>query len=160
MSGECDKDTLSRIAVLENLLHVLEEHLKDRMDSGFLSGEKAVSTAMTAQEKAIAAALVAQEKQTSSAFASSEKAVMKAEEAQKEYNLRSNEFRGQLDDQAKRLMPRVECEGRLKTLDSSVVALQIFQSNLMGKMAIIASIGGVIGAVVMAIIAKWIGVAP
>jgi chromosome segregation ATPase len=37
-------------------------------------------------------------------------AIEKAEAAQREYNARSNEFRGQLDDQAKRLISRVDAE--------------------------------------------------
>lgn len=39
---------------------------------------------------------------------SAEKAIMKAERAQADYNVRSNEFRGQLADQAKMLLPRAE----------------------------------------------------
>lgn len=50
--------------------------------------------------------------QTRASLESNEKAVTKAEDAQREYNIRSNEFRGQLDDQNKlmrdTMMPRVE----------------------------------------------------
>jgi hypothetical protein len=38
--------------------------------------------------------------QTRASFEASEKAIVKAENAQRDYNVRSNEFRGQLDDQA------------------------------------------------------------
>ena len=82
-----------------------------------------------AQEKAVLAALAAQEKLTSAAFASAEKAVSKAEDAQKDYNQRSNEFRGQLDDQAKLLMARTEAisqfdgfDKRLEDRDKAVEA--------------------------------------
>jgi hypothetical protein len=71
-------------------------------------------------EGAVAAALAAQKELTSAAFASSEKAIVKAEDAQREYNVRSNEFRGQLDDQAKTLMPRIETENRFGTMDAKV----------------------------------------
>jgi hypothetical protein len=60
------------------------------------------------QKLAVKDALAAQKELTNAAFASSEKAIVKAEDAQRDYNVRSNEFRGQLDDQAKTLMPRTE----------------------------------------------------
>ena len=68
-----------------------------------------------ARQKAVDAALAAQKEQTASSFTASEKAIVKAEDAQKEYNARSNEFRGQLDDQARRLIPRTEVEARVKS---------------------------------------------
>lgn len=69
-------------------------------------------------EKRIYEALAAQANAATLAFATSEKAVLKAEEAQKDYNTRSNEFRGQLDDQAKTLMPRSETVLLIKGLDT------------------------------------------
>ena len=59
-------------------------------------------------EIAVTVAFAAQKESTANAFLASEKAIVKAEEAQRAYNERSNEFRGQLDDQAKMLMPRSE----------------------------------------------------
>lgn len=73
---------------------------------------------------AVQAALAAQEKAVTAAFLASEKAIVKAEEAQKEYNTRSNEFRGQLDDQAKTLMPRNESIGLFNAIDEKLSALQ------------------------------------
>jgi hypothetical protein len=73
-----------------------------------------------AAETAVSAALLAQEKQTSAAFLASEKAIVKAEDAQREYNVRSNEFRGQLDDQAKLLMPRTEASVATRALDDKL----------------------------------------
>lgn len=55
-------------------------------------------------------ALTALEKQTAAAFAASEKAIVKAEDSQKDYNTRSNEFRAALDDANKHMMPRPESE--------------------------------------------------
>jgi len=57
---------------------------------------------------------------TDASFASSEKAIVKAEEAQREYNVRSNEFRGQLDDQAKLLMPRTEVTALMKAIEDKM----------------------------------------
>lgn len=65
------------------------------------------------QETAVAAALAAQEKLTNSAFAASKEAILKAEASQTGVNERSNEFRGQLADQAATLMPRKESEAAL-----------------------------------------------
>ena len=73
-----------------------------------------------AAEEAVGAALAAQEKGTNAAFAASEKAIVKAEDAQREYNIRSNEFRGQLDDQAKTLMPRPETISLFKNMDDKL----------------------------------------
>src|SRR4030095_3890490 len=75
-------------------------------------------------ETAVNAALAAQDKQTTTSFQASEKAVLKAEEAQREYNVRSNEFRGQLDDQAKMLMPRSEVMALLKAMEEKVIAVK------------------------------------
>jgi hypothetical protein len=57
------------------------------------------------------------------AFAASEKAITKAENAQSEYNVRSNEFRGQLDDQAKLLIPRQEVVALLRAYDDKIAVL-------------------------------------
>lgn len=51
---------------------------------------------------------------------SADKAIIKAETAQREYNERSNEFRGQLDDQAKRLVSRLEVESMIKEVEARI----------------------------------------
>ena len=63
------------------------------------------------------------------AFAASDKAITKAEEAQREYNVRSNEFRGQLDDQAKLLMPRNEVMGIIKSIEEKIDASRTHNEN-------------------------------
>jgi hypothetical protein len=68
----------------------------------------------------------AQKEAVAAAFAASEKAIAKAEEAQQAYNERSNEFRGQLDDQAKLLMPRAETLSLLKAMDEKIEAMRLF----------------------------------
>jgi hypothetical protein len=77
-----------------------------------------------AAEVAVVSALAAQEKAVSAAFMASEKAIVKAEQAQKEYNERSNEFRGQLADQAVTLMPRPETMSMFKAVEEKVSAAQ------------------------------------
>jgi chromosome segregation ATPase len=113
---ERDKLYNDRFKALEKLIDE-----RDRLyDSRFKAAEVAVSAALAAQEKAVNAA-----------FTASEKAVLKAEQAQKEYNERSNEFRGQLDDQAKTLMPRPETLNMFKSIEEKLVAAQVtFKSEM------------------------------
>lgn len=93
------------------------ERLMDERDR--LYGER-----ITAQSTAVTAALQAVKEHTSTSFAASEKAITKAEEAQREYNIRSNEFRGQLDDQAKLLMPRTEVQTLIKAVEDKLEDLK------------------------------------
>jgi hypothetical protein len=80
---------------------------------------------------AVDAALTAQKEQVAAAFLASEKAIVKAEDAQREYNVRSNEFRGQLDDQAKTLMPRPESAALFRAADEKLAFIQqSFESKL------------------------------
>jgi len=102
-----------------HLRQVMDE--RDRLYSTqFKTSETAVLTAMTAAEKAVNAA-----------FLASEKAIVKAEDAQREYNIRSNEFRGQLDDQAKTLMPRPETMTIVKGLEDKIAVMQTNFDNRM-----------------------------
>jgi hypothetical protein len=59
-----------------------------------------------------------------------EKAIVKAETAQTEYNVRSNEFRGQLDDQAKTLMPRAEVAVVMRGQDEKIGRLDTDMRDL------------------------------
>lgn len=106
-----DGNTNQRV---DQLRIVIDE--RDRLyDSRFRASEIAVQAALLAQKEAVA-----------SAFLASEKAIIKAEEAQKDYNLRSNEFRGQLDDQAKLLMQRQEALGLFKSSDDKLETMRLF----------------------------------
>ena len=53
-----------------------------------------------------------------------ERAVIKAEEAQHEYNMRSNEFSNQLKDQASMFMSRIETIALFKSMDDKLEFLQ------------------------------------
>jgi hypothetical protein len=119
---------------------------------------------------AVDAALVAMDKQTRASFEASEKAIVKAEDSQREYNIRSNEFRGQLDDQAKTLLPRAEAgvlfkglEEKIRSSDDSrekkfdivtkdITALRESRSNLDGRTAIL----GIVGMALVAIAVAWL----
>jgi hypothetical protein len=102
------------VPIGEYLERVIDE--RDRQyDMRFRAAEIAVNAALAAQEKAV-----------TSAFAASEKAIIKAEDAQREYNQRSNEFRGQLDDQAKLLIQRSEALGLFKAGDDKLETMRLF----------------------------------
>ena len=91
--------------------------------------EESVSSRFRAAEVAVAAALAAQEKAVAAAFLASEKAIVKAEAAQSDYNARSNEFRGQLDDQAKTLMGRNEALAKFNAYDTKFDDLKKFYDS-------------------------------
>jgi hypothetical protein len=100
---------------LRSFLERIVDERDRQYDMRFRAAEIAVSAALSAQEKAVAAA-----------FLASEKAIIKAEEAQRDYNQRSNEFRGQLDDQAKTLMARNEALGLFKSYDDKLDTMRIY----------------------------------
>lgn len=97
-------NSLSLKEYFDEKIKVYGDSIKNTLDER----EKLSDIRFKASETAVSAALLAQKELVSAAFLASEKAIVKAEDAQKDYNIRSNEFRGQLDDQAKTLMPRPE----------------------------------------------------
>jgi hypothetical protein len=107
--GESNLNEQMRVTIREYLVSMMSE--RDRLyNAQFKAIETSTNAQFKASETAVNAALAAQEKAVAAAFLASEKAIVKAEDAQKDYNQRSNEFRGQLDDQAKTLMPRNEAQ--------------------------------------------------
>ncbi len=100
-------DGLRGISVAETL--ALRDHV-DTLDRLYTERDRARATAVDA-------ALLAQEKLVNAAFAAAQKANDKYEEAQRDYNKRSNEFRGTLDDQAKLMLTRKEADEKYKTFD-------------------------------------------
>jgi hypothetical protein len=114
--NQSSEGSVARISVLEERVRALTQ-LVDERDRLYMEKFKA-------SETAVGAAIIASDKQTAQNFAASEKAISKAEEAQREYNIRSNEFRGQLDDQAKRLMPREEAQINFKAQDQKLESVK------------------------------------
>jgi hypothetical protein len=92
---------------MAGLRDMLDEKIA-RLDAVATERDRRYGERSDAQQLAVKDALAAQEKLAGASRDSSEKAIEKAESAQRDYNVRSNEFRGQLDDQAKTLMPRQE----------------------------------------------------
>lgn len=124
MSGE------TRQAISGWTVDTLKEHFEQQLaglSAALLAHEKlAIERDRLYKERddarrvAVDAALAAAKEQTASSFTASEKAIVKAETAQSEYNVRSNEFRGQLDDQAKRLISRTEVDSVVKNLTEKI----------------------------------------
>lgn len=93
-------------------------------------------------------ALAAQGKLVDAAFAASEKAIEKAEDAAKQKDLKNNEFREQLDDQARTFatkdnVERVESEldRRLTTMTTDIRDLQNANSRQQGALAVARFVG-------------------
>jgi hypothetical protein len=123
----------------------------DTLKEYFRSELQALTDKMNERDRFYLGQIAEQKNLNANSFASSEKAIEKAETAQKEYNARSNEFRGQLDDQAKTLMARTEVLAMLKAandksdvsnnaldrridkVDAEIVALREFRSEGGGK---------------------------
>jgi hypothetical protein len=118
-------EPMSQIANLRDVMDERDRRYTDRFD---------------AQDKAVEAALLAQKSAVDAALVSSDKAVAKAEEAQKEYNIRSNEFRAALDDAGKLNITRNEVgvlikasEDRDSALQAQITELRLSKATLEGK---------------------------
>lgn len=97
----------------------LREHIANQIsqiDAALESAEKLETQRM----KGAGEATEALRREMKLITAASEQAVKKAEEAQKDVNAKSNEFRGQLSDQATTFMPRRESESRSSELDRRI----------------------------------------
>jgi len=127
---------------------VLIAEIDKRYQARFLAVEQAVTTAFVAQEKAITAALL-----------SAQAAVTKADIANEKRFDGVNEFRAQLGDQQRTLMPRSESEALFKSMSDKVEALTKVVSERTaqgtGQQQVWGIIGGVIGVagVLVAIVA-------
>lgn len=101
---------------LEGWRHLLEERDR-RYDDRFEAQKSAVELAFRSQR----------ELNTVVAEASA-RAINKAEDAQREYNVRSNEFRGALDDQSKQIaltmLTRHEADSRFESVMARIDGLQ------------------------------------
>ncbi len=129
---------------VDTLKAYIDAHLCERMragdaataaqqkavDAAFSAQEKAVETAFSAQEKAVDAALIAQEKAVSAALAAQKEAVNKSEHASDKRFASVNEFRAQLNDQAKTFATRSDLDNIKEQLNE--VKLTISRSDSKG----------------------------
>jgi hypothetical protein len=124
---ERDRIYAERYKAIEKLIDERDKQYEAR----FKAADTAVDSRFKASDIAVSAALAAQEKAVAAAFVASKEAIGKAETAQKEYNERSNEFRGQLDDQAKTLMPRPETLSMFRAIEDKLASVQtVLESKL------------------------------
>ncbi len=121
----------NKIALLREIYDRTVESITASNEAEFKAAEnyrsmiqKMVEDRFSSNQIAVKTAFIAQEKLFSVQTASADKAIAKAEQAQKEYNERSNEFRGQLDDQAKTLMPRPETLGMFRMFEEKLAAMK------------------------------------
>lgn len=102
--------------------------------------EAALREFLAERDRRITEQFEAQDKLTKTAFASSEQAINKAEANQTVLNQKGNEFRGQLDDQAKTLMGRNEYLSQHASLQQALEVLRgsvgVLKEDLRKEMAI------------------------
>ena len=84
----------------------------------------AMNTAFISQKEAVNNAMIAADKAVSAALAAADRAVIKAEIAAEKRFDSVNEFRSLVSDQQRTLMPRVETELLIRTLNERITAGQ------------------------------------
>ena len=89
------------------------DDLRAMLQERYATQTKAVDAAFASQQLAMQTAMTAAETAVGKALESAEKAVVKAETAAEKRFEATNEFRGQLADQASTFMPRQEAEGSI-----------------------------------------------
>jgi len=102
-----------------SLKEFFETLIKER-DLYYAEKIKYLETRIVSVDDKHTAAVTAVKELSTSTSAASEKAILKAEEAQKELNIKNNEFRGQLKDQADVLMPRSEALSMIKNIEEKM----------------------------------------
>lgn len=113
MSGETGDVTSGwSVDTLHQHMTVQFRDLRLLLDERYATQTKAVDAAFASQQLAMQTALTAAETAVSKALESAEKAVNKAEAAANDRFKATNEFRGQLSDQAATFMPRAESMSR------------------------------------------------
>jgi hypothetical protein len=133
------------VAAMKNANDRLLAEMDLRYQQRYDSSDKALSAALLAAEKAVQTALLA-----------AKEAVLKAEVAAERRFEAVNEFRGQLADQASSFMPRNEhvvemagVDARITRLDETIKAMQIWQGNITGRIAILGAVFAVLMTVIV-----------
>ena len=104
-----------------------------RYEQRYEASQKALEAALVAQKDAVKEAFAAQKEAISAALAAQDRAVSKAEMASEKRFEGVNEFRAQLGDQQRTLMPRVEAENRLGTMGEKISVLESFRTEMLSK---------------------------
>jgi hypothetical protein len=135
---------LSKRSSSEWTIETLREYLTSRIDAN----EAAALQRFESSNTALQAALAAAKELVSNAQSAADRAVQKAEIASDKRFEGVNEFRAQLADQQRTLMPRAEVEVLLKAITDRVKAVEILQSQSSGtKIGITEGWGWAVGVV-------------
>jgi hypothetical protein len=117
-----------------------KDHIKDlmvahdkRYEQRYEASQKALEAALIAQKDAVREAFAAQKEAINAALASADRAVSKAENAAERRFEGVNEFRAQLGDQQRTLMPRVEAENRLSAMAEKLSVLEGFRTEVLSR---------------------------
>lgn len=109
--------------------------LKTYVDTLFAEREHLNTLRYGTQEKAVASALAAQEKAINAALAAASTAVNKAEVAVEKRLEGVNEFRAQLADQQRSLIPRAEADAEFRAMREQISALTTRLDRTEGRSA-------------------------
>jgi hypothetical protein len=127
----------------------MESHIKDvmnekdrRYEQRFVDSQTAVGAALQAADKAVSAAMTA-----------AKEAVQKAEMASEKRFEGVNEFRGAMNDQQQKFIPRIESEFRANALELRLDALEKVNIAGRGQRLGMAQLWGYIAAVVGVLLA-------
>lgn len=130
----------AQVVATKELLQLEREHAREmltsydrRYEQRHEASQKALDTALTAQKDAVKDAFSAQKEAINAALASADRAVSKAEVAAEKRFEGVNEFRAQLGDQQRTLMPRAEAEKTFNTLETSVRVLEGFRTEVLSR---------------------------
>jgi hypothetical protein len=97
------------------------------------ASQRALEAALVAQKEAVKEAFVAQNAAINAALTSAERAVLKAENASEKRFEGVNEFRAQLGDQQRTLMPRAEYESQNNALKDRLGILESFRTEALSR---------------------------
>jgi ferritin-like metal-binding protein YciE len=114
---------------IESLLMSYDKRYEQRHEAA----QRALEAALVAQKEAVREAFAAQREAINAALASADRAVSKAEIASEKRFDAVNEFRGQLGDQQRTLMPRMEAENRIASLAEKLAVLEGFRTEMLSK---------------------------
>lgn len=153
MTGETEKEVSGwTVDTLRAHIQFQIEDLRGMLQERYDTQTKAVDAAFKAAEGAVQAAL-----------ASAEKAVTKAEVAAEKRFEATNEFRGQLSDQAATFLPRAEADVRIAAGDEKFISqserigrIENIVATIQGRMIAYAGIGAIVGSVATAFITQTI----
>lgn len=120
------------VTLKEHVLALLAAH-NTRYEQRHEALQQALQDAIAAQKDAVREAFERQKEAINAALMSAERAVNKAEVAAEKRFEGVNEFRAQLGDQQRTLMPRAEAENRLNALAEKIGVLEGFRTEALSR---------------------------